>query len=173
MYVNWNIWNTTLAMIFLTLSSTLVFRCSYDPLTGDEGWSMNSGKHYCSADELRECRKKDLKDLGEKTWHPCFETLKVMGMDDNTIVIFLTDNGAEKFIWPDDGASSYHVEKEPPGKVAWGFLNWSSGEERSNREVLLWRAVFLFLYFSKCCFHRCQGGVEYPLGTLHWLQDSP
>ena len=165
MYVNWNIWITTLAMIFLTLPSTLVFRCSYDPFTGDEGWSMNSGKHYWSADELRECRKKDLT--------PMFWTLKELGVDDNTIVIFSTDNGAEKFIWPDGGASPYHVEKEPPGKVAWGFLNWSSGEERLNREVLLWGVVFLFLYFSKCCFHRSQGGVEYPLGTLQWPQDSP
>ena len=34
-----------------------------------------------------------------------------MGVDDNTIVIFSTDNGAEKFTWPDGGASPYHGEK--------------------------------------------------------------
>ena len=165
MYVNWNTWDTTLAMTFLTLPSTLAFTCSEDPLT------CTRVDQWIQVNII--VAQTNYENVAKKTWHPCFETLKELGVDDNTIVIFSTDNGAERFTWPDDGASPYHVEKEPPGKVAWGFLNWSSGEERSNREVLLWRVVFLFLYFSKCCFHRSQGGVEYPLGTLQWPQDSP
>ena len=29
--------------------------------------------------------------------------LKDMGVDDNTIVVFTTDNGTENFTWPDGG----------------------------------------------------------------------
>jgi arylsulfatase len=39
------------------------------------------------------------------------EKLKELGIEDNTIVVFSTDNGAEKFTWPDGGASPYHGEK--------------------------------------------------------------
>ncbi len=35
------------------------------------------------------------------------EELKKLGVDDNTIVVFSTVNGAEKFTWPDGGASPY------------------------------------------------------------------
>jgi len=37
--------------------------------------------------------------------------LKELGVEDNTIVIFSTDNGAEKFSFPDGGASPYRGEK--------------------------------------------------------------
>ena len=37
--------------------------------------------------------------------------LKKLGVEDNTIVIFSTDNGAEKFSFPDGGASPYRGEK--------------------------------------------------------------
>jgi arylsulfatase len=39
------------------------------------------------------------------------EELKKLGVEDNTIVIFSTDNGAEKFTWPDGGTTPYHGEK--------------------------------------------------------------
>ena len=39
------------------------------------------------------------------------EELKKLGIEDNTIVIFSTDNGAEKFTFPDGGASPYYGEK--------------------------------------------------------------
>ena len=39
------------------------------------------------------------------------QELKDLGVDDNTIVIFSTDNGAEKFTWPDGGTSPYRGEK--------------------------------------------------------------
>ena len=33
--------------------------------------------------------------------------LKDMGIDDNTIVVFTTDNGAENFTWPDGGQTPF------------------------------------------------------------------
>lgn len=37
--------------------------------------------------------------------------LEELGIDDNTIVIYTTDNGAEKFSWPDGGTSPFRGEK--------------------------------------------------------------
>ncbi len=37
--------------------------------------------------------------------------LKELGLDDNTIVMYSTDNGAEKCFWPDGGASPFRSEK--------------------------------------------------------------
>ena len=37
--------------------------------------------------------------------------LKKLGVDENTIVIFSSDNGAEKFTFPDGGATPFHGEK--------------------------------------------------------------
>jgi arylsulfatase len=37
--------------------------------------------------------------------------LKELGVDDNTIVIYSTDNGAETFTWPDGGITPFHGEK--------------------------------------------------------------
>jgi arylsulfatase len=37
--------------------------------------------------------------------------LKELGLDDNTIVMYSTDNGAEKCMWPDGGASPFRGEK--------------------------------------------------------------
>ena len=37
--------------------------------------------------------------------------LDMLGIADNTIVIFTTDNGAEKFSWPDGGTSPFRGEK--------------------------------------------------------------
>ncbi|NOQ78295.1 MAG: sulfatase-like hydrolase/transferase [Gammaproteobacteria bacterium] len=37
--------------------------------------------------------------------------VKKLGVEDNTIVIFSTDNGAETFTWPDGGLTPFHGEK--------------------------------------------------------------
>ncbi len=37
--------------------------------------------------------------------------LKELGLEDNTIVMYSTDNGAEKFSWPDGGSSPFRNEK--------------------------------------------------------------
>jgi len=39
------------------------------------------------------------------------DKLEELGVDDNTIVIYSTDNGAEKFTWPDGGTTPFHGEK--------------------------------------------------------------
>jgi len=39
------------------------------------------------------------------------DKLEELGVDDNTIVIYTTDNGAEKFTWPDGGTTPFRGEK--------------------------------------------------------------
>jgi arylsulfatase A-like enzyme len=39
------------------------------------------------------------------------QKLKDMGVDDNTIVIFTTDNGTEVFTWPDGGQTPFAQSK--------------------------------------------------------------
>lgn len=39
------------------------------------------------------------------------DTLKKEKIDDDTIVIYTTDNGAELFLWPDGGLTQFHGEK--------------------------------------------------------------
>jgi arylsulfatase len=46
------------------------------------------------------------------------DKLKELGLDDNTIVMYSTDNGAEKFSWPDGGNSPFRGEKNE---------NWEGG----------------------------------------------
>ena len=46
------------------------------------------------------------------------DKLEELGIDDNTIVMYSTDNGAEKFTWPDGGASPFRGEKN---------TNWEGG----------------------------------------------
>jgi arylsulfatase A-like enzyme len=50
-----------------------------------------------------------------------------LGIADNTIVIYSTDNGAETFTWPDGGITPFHGEKgttwEGGMRVPW----WSAG----------------------------------------------
>jgi arylsulfatase len=40
--------------------------------------------------------------------------LKELGLDDNTIVMYSTDNGAEVFTWPDGGVTMFRGEKNMP-----------------------------------------------------------
>jgi arylsulfatase len=46
------------------------------------------------------------------------DKLKELGIDSNTIVMYSTDNGAEKFTWPDGGQSPFRGEKN---------TNWEGG----------------------------------------------
>jgi arylsulfatase A-like enzyme len=46
------------------------------------------------------------------------DKLKELGLEDNTIVMYSTDNGAEKFTWPDGGQSPFRGEKN---------TNWEGG----------------------------------------------
>jgi len=44
--------------------------------------------------------------------------LKALGLDENTIVVYTTDNGAETFTWPDGGTTMFRGEKN---------TNWEGG----------------------------------------------
>ena len=46
------------------------------------------------------------------------DKLKELGLDDNTIVMYSTDNGAETFTWPDGGTTPFRGEKNE---------NWEGG----------------------------------------------
>jgi arylsulfatase A-like enzyme len=46
------------------------------------------------------------------------DKLEELGLDENTIVMYSTDNGAEKFSWPDGGTSPFRGEKNE---------NWEGG----------------------------------------------
>jgi arylsulfatase len=46
------------------------------------------------------------------------DRLKQLGLEENTIVMYSTDNGAEKFTWPDGGQSPFRGEKN---------TNWEGG----------------------------------------------
>jgi arylsulfatase len=46
------------------------------------------------------------------------DKLKELGLDENTLVMYSTDNGAEKFSWPDGGISPFRGEKNE---------NWEGG----------------------------------------------
>jgi arylsulfatase len=53
--------------------------------------------------------------------------LDELGIADNTVVIYTTDNGAEEFSWPDGGTTPFHGEKNAsweggyrvPGMIRW------------------------------------------------------
>ena len=40
-----------------------------------------------------------------------------LGIADNTIVVFATDNGAEKFTWPDGGTSPFREKRASAGRA--------------------------------------------------------
>jgi arylsulfatase len=42
------------------------------------------------------------------------DKLKELGLEDNTIVMYSTDNGAETFTWPDGGTTMFRGEKNTP-----------------------------------------------------------
>ena len=46
------------------------------------------------------------------------QKLKDKGLDNNTVVVFSTDNGAENFTWPDGGQTLSPAGKEPCLRVA-------------------------------------------------------
>ena len=46
------------------------------------------------------------------------DKLNELGIEDNTIVMYSTDNGAETFTWPDGGTTMFRGEKN---------TNWEGG----------------------------------------------
>ena len=60
------------------------------------------------------------------------QKLKDMGVDDNTIVMFTTDNGTESFTWPDGGETPFYGAKgtgyeggfRAPAMIRWPDRKW-------------------------------------------------
>ncbi|XZE56982.1 arylsulfatase [Planctomycetaceae bacterium SH139] len=69
------------------------------------------------------------------------DKLDELGVDENTIVIYTTDNGAEKFSWPDGGTSPFRGEKASTweGGIRVPFaIRWPAGIKggRISNEIL-------------------------------------
>ena len=47
-------------------------------------------------------------------WGQLLDKLDELGIADNTIVMYSTDNGAETFTWPDGGTTMFRGEKNTP-----------------------------------------------------------
>ena len=58
--------------------------------------------------------------------------LDELGITNNTIVIFTTDNGAETFTWPDGGTTPFRSKKHTIGKAAIASPRWCGGPARLN-----------------------------------------
>ena len=61
------------------------------------------------------------------------QKVKDMGVDDNTIIVFSTDNGAENFTWPDGGQTPFAGGKERPLRAGSACLRSSAGPARFLR----------------------------------------
>ena len=51
------------------------------------------------------------RNFGKKSLNEIKDKLKELGVDENTIVMYSTDNGAEFFSWPDGGTTMFRNEK--------------------------------------------------------------
>ena len=81
-------------------------------------------------------------DVGE-----ILDKLKELGLEDNTIVMYSTDNGAEKFSWPDGGTSPFRNEKASNWEGAYRVPAPSAGPASSSRE----RSSTTFSPTRTCC----------------------
>ena len=59
--------------------------------------------------------------------------LEDLGVADNTIVVFSTDNGAEVFTWPDGGMTRSGLPRAPSMKAASACRQSSGGLVRCRR----------------------------------------
>ena len=60
------------------------------------------------------------------------DKLKELGLDENTIVMYSTDNGAEKFTWPDGGRRLSAAKRTRTGKAATACRAPSAGPASSS-----------------------------------------
>ena len=58
------------------------------------------------------------------------DKLDALGIVDNTIVVYATDNGAEKVTWPDGGITPFHGQKG---------TTWEGGFRIPDALPLAWR----------------------------------
>jgi arylsulfatase A-like enzyme len=62
------------------------------------------------------------------------KTLDDLGIANNTIVIYTTDNGAETFTWPDGGTTPSRARKTPAGRADIASRRWYAGPRWCWRE---------------------------------------
>ena len=86
---------------------------------------MNSQTNY-GLEEAGMAQMDD--DIGDLLKH-----LDDIGVTNNTIVIFTTDNGAEVFTWPDGGMTPFRATKGTCTKAASACRASSAGRARSSR----------------------------------------
>ena len=60
------------------------------------------------------------------------DKLKELGLDEDTIVMYSTDNGAEVFSWPDGGTTPFRARRTRTGKAATAFPASFAGRASSN-----------------------------------------
>jgi arylsulfatase A-like enzyme len=56
------------------------------------------------------------------------DKLDQLGIADNTIVMYSTDNGAEVCTWPDGGVTPFRGRRTRTGKAAGAYLARSAGQ---------------------------------------------
>ena len=71
--------------------------------------------------------------------------LDELGVADNTIVVFTTDNGAEMMSWPDGGTTPFRGEKA---------TNWEGGCRVPMRHALARRDQARHASINDICSHR-------------------
>ncbi len=89
--------------------------------------------------------------------------LKDMGVDDNTIVIFTTDNGTEVFTWPDGGQTPFAQSKGTVmegGFRAPAMIRWPGKVPAGKVENGLISGLDWFPTLGGCC--RRRGGQSCP-----------
>jgi arylsulfatase A-like enzyme len=60
------------------------------------------------------------------------DQLDRLGIADNTIVFYSTDNGPHMNTWPDGGMTPFRSEKNSPGRAHSGFPPWCAGRGTSR-----------------------------------------
>ena len=69
--------------------------------------SLATSTRRCATRRMAGRKKKPAWPSSMTTSASCMQKLKDMGVDDNTIVVFTTDNGTEVFTWPDGGTTPF------------------------------------------------------------------
>ena len=67
--------------------------------------------------------------------------LKDMGVDDNTIVVFTTDNGTETFTWPDGGNTPFKGQRARSTRAASAARHDPLAGPRPRRRGREWKAI--------------------------------
>ncbi len=65
------------------------------------------------------------------------KALDDLGIANDTIVVYSTDNGPNQFSWPDAATTPFRSEKDTTGKARSAFRQWCAGQVISSRDRCL------------------------------------